>query len=439
MGAKLQAVKMASAMHQTMQTCANLATMLQTQMLDEDKIDPFPARTTTELEEMLDACRRTKEVLSREALIYSNEADFSNYSDSELLAMNQFVRENSRMLSVILAGGKQHFWNGQGLSTVQELKNMYYFIDDKVKEFLMLDKVMDTLEIKMRYGRQSNTPKNLNPATHPELLAFTTIDANRAPTSQESLLRLANVCEKFAVQCRGISQMRVEKMEDRKRKAVVKEMLLVEVDSLLPMLRQHVLKIGLSKTQLQHKDAKAEAKGQDKFGGSNSHKLTSLFTHAAVEDAHRAVEDCRERLMQEMLFRRSKVERRLKAEEDKERERGRSASAGDSARPQMNNYQDLQSYQGLLSPGSPDSPKQGRSLASSPDQSRSQSPARSTVRKSESPGPKARAASPSPKSPGKSQSPAKKGGSKDAPKKANASQEGSLRKSPKARSKKAAQ
>merc|ERR1719453_2846268 len=102
---------------------------------------------------MLFACRRTKEVLARESLIYSQDADFSKYSDTELVAMNAFVRENSRMLSIILAGGAQHFWNGQGLSTAQELKNMYPFIDGKVKEFLLIDKIMETLEIRMRYGR----------------------------------------------------------------------------------------------------------------------------------------------------------------------------------------------------------------------------------------------------------------------------------------------
>merc|ERR1719183_1471477 len=139
--------------------------MTQTQMIDEDKIDPFPARTTLELEEMLVACYRTKEVLSRESLIYSKDADFSKYSDPELVAMNAFVRENSRMLSIILAGGSQHFWSGQGVSTVQELKNMYPFIDGKVKEYLLIDKIMDTLEIKKKYGKKNSLRGNL--ATHP--------------------------------------------------------------------------------------------------------------------------------------------------------------------------------------------------------------------------------------------------------------------------------
>merc|ERR1719446_378673 len=119
---------------------------------------------------------------------------------------------------------------------------------------------MDTLEIKLRYGRKNMVPKSANPATHPELLAFSAIDANRAATSQESLLRLATVCEQFAAQCRSIAQVRVMKMDDRTRKLAVHEQLLTEVDSCLPMLRQHVLKIGLSKTQLQNKE---QNKGMD--------------------------------------------------------------------------------------------------------------------------------------------------------------------------------
>merc|ERR1712070_257659 len=125
--------------------------------------------------------------------------------------------------------------------------------------------------------------------------------------------------------CRAISQIRVLKMEDRNRKMAVHERLVTEVNSVLPMLRQHVLKIGLSKTQLQNKDERLKELDQkiNLKNESQSHKLTSLFTYKSVEDAHRAVEDCRERLMQELLFRRSKVERRLQREEEMELERER--------------------------------------------------------------------------------------------------------------------
>jgi len=403
-------------------------------MLDEDKIDPFPARTTLELEEMLEACYKTKEILSREGLIYSNEADFSKYNDTELVAMNHFVRENSRMLSIILAGGKEHFWNGQGLSTVQELKTLYVYIDDKVKQFLLLDRIMDTLEIKMRYGRKSLTPKAANPATHPELLAFTHLDATRAPSSQESLVRLAAVCEKFAVQCRTIAQTRASKMEDRSRKLDVKEKFEREVDLVLPMLRQHVLKIGLSKTMLKEKG---------NVGGTS--KLTSIFTHRAVEDAHRAVEDCRERLMQELLFRRAKVERRLEKEEAEERAR---AKAGAKAREQTR-LEELDSYKGLVADERRSRKEAAEERKSGPGarsesggrKTRSASPGKQSVRPSSKSPPVSRDSSParpdSPSAPdkaSKTKSPEKKGGSK-----AKAAQgEGSPKKSPKARSKKKA-
>merc|ERR1711865_1237687 len=104
----------------------------------------------------------------------------------ELVVMNAFVRENSRMLSIILAGGAQQFWNGQGLSTVQELKNMYHYIDSKVRDFFLIDKILETLDIKMEYGRKSVMPKTANPNTHPELLALSALEGNRAATSQET-------------------------------------------------------------------------------------------------------------------------------------------------------------------------------------------------------------------------------------------------------------
>jgi len=308
-------------MNHTIQTCQQLAAMTQTQILDEDKIDPFPARTTAELEEMFEACRRTKEILGRESFIYSKSADFSKYSDSELLAMSAFVRESCRMLSIILAGGAQHFWSGTGvMSTLTELKNMYQYIDDKVKEFLMLDKVMDTLDFKLKYGRKVASTKKVSLSSHPDLNAFSALDATKGLSSEESLVRLAGVCEKFAVQCRTIAQARLEKMDDRSRKMEVKEKFMAEIDSVLPGLRQHVLRIGMHKSQLQETNP---VKNNGVGPGTHAHKITSLFSHKAVEEAHRAVEECRERLMQEQLFRKAKVERRLEREEEEDRIRAR--------------------------------------------------------------------------------------------------------------------
>merc|ERR1719326_974721 len=91
---------------------------------------------------------------------------------------------------------------------------------------------------------------------------------------------------------------------------------MAEVDLVLPLLRQHVLKIGLSKSQLKETTAKDNTGEKSKLS-----KLTNIFTHRAVEEAHRVVEGCRERLMQEHLLRRAKVVRRLKREEEEEMER----------------------------------------------------------------------------------------------------------------------
>jgi len=86
------------------------------------------------------------------------------------------------------------------------------------------------------------------------------------------------------------------------------------------MLRMHVLRIGLSKSQLKDTSAK-ELREANQKGGSFASRVTGLFTHRDVENAHRAVEDSKERIMQEMLFRRAKVEKRLEREEAEEKER----------------------------------------------------------------------------------------------------------------------
>merc|ERR1711939_1049712 len=99
-----------------------------------------------------------------------------------------------------------NFWSGSGSSTVQELKDMYPFIDDKVKEFLLIDKIMETLEIKFKYGRKNPQFVANVAQTHSELKMFTAIDAHRAATSQETFVKLAEVCEKFAATCRSVAQ-----------------------------------------------------------------------------------------------------------------------------------------------------------------------------------------------------------------------------------------
>lgn len=300
---------MASGMQQTLQSCQVLAAMIQAQMVDEDKFDPLPAKTTSQLEELVVCVRKTKEVLAREGVIFSDRADFTGYSDRELFAMTCFVRESSRMLSIVLSRGAGYFLQGQGMSIVQELKMMEPYIDGKVKEFLTFEALLDVLTLS---ERMSKPHKGGNPAesrigllsNHPDMLAFDCIAKAKGVTSEESLERLADICEIFAKQCRMVGVTRRGKIEDRIRKNSAKILLLEEVADMMPMLRQHVLRIGLGKSQQQE--------GAKLTSGGNSVKyasLCSLFTHTAVENAHRAVEDCRERLIQEAMARKVKADR----------------------------------------------------------------------------------------------------------------------------------
>mmetsp|Transcript_137228 Transcript_137228/g.256225 ORF Transcript_137228/g.256225 Transcript_137228/m.256225 type:complete len:437 (+) Transcript_137228:65-1375(+) len=299
---------MASGMQQTLQSCQVLAAMIQAQMVDEDKFDPMPAKTTTQLEELVIALRKTKEVLAREAIIFSDRADFSGYSDRELVAMTAFVRESSRMLSIVLAGGAAHFLQGHGMSIVQELKMMELYIDSKVKDFMSFSLVLDVLQLQEKLSkahRSGGSDTKIGGITHhPDLLAFEPIDRAKGLSSEESLMRVAELCESFARQCRTVAVTRRSKLDDRIAKNNAKTTLLEEVDALMPMLRQHVLRIGLGKSQ-QQEMAKLTTGGNSARYAS----LCTMFTHVAVENAHRAVEDCRERLIQEAMARKVKAER----------------------------------------------------------------------------------------------------------------------------------
>merc|ERR1712187_655231 len=108
---------------------------------------------------------------------------------------------------------------------------------------------MGTLEIKQKYGGKKDAKRSvaLSPfANHPDVEHFKTVDVTKGDSSQETLQKLAMTMEKFAVQCKDTAKTRSFKSEDRMKKLEAKEALIVEVDTLMPLLRQHVLRIGLS-------------------------------------------------------------------------------------------------------------------------------------------------------------------------------------------------
>lgn len=287
---------MASAMLHTLQSCQNLCTVTQAQMLDEDKCDPLPTKTVEQLEEVMVNLRKSKEVLRREATMFSHNADFSEYTDRELAAMTAFVKESSRVLSILLAGGVQHFYTGQGMGMVQELKNMSTFIDGKVKEFLNFPEFVDAIEVKARTGRYETKQRVVGTMTnHPDMCFFHDLEAGRGNTSQESLEILGSLLEMLAGQCRTVAETRGAKLTARARKVQVHEAIKQEAESLLPMLRLHVLRVGMGKTTLRD--------GTGLASGGQLEKITNTFTFQVVQQAHRSLENTRERLLQESLVR----------------------------------------------------------------------------------------------------------------------------------------
>jgi hypothetical protein len=300
-------------MAETMQTCQNLASMTASQIVDEDRYDPFPARTTSQICEMLSNVRRTKAVLAREALLYSQEADFSVMTDSELSAMNTFVKDSSRTLTIMLAGSREQFFMSSGSSLAEKFRKMSPYVEEKVKQWLKMDQIIDLLDINRKPIQKPGSPGSprKGAATNPDLLAFFVIDAAKGDTSEVSLIRLADSCERFAEQCRRIASKRAGKLEDMSRKSEIRDQLLKEIEALLPLVQQHALKIGIHATHCKKETPKESA------NMANTHvKLIRFFTYESVEEAHRAVQTCADLLQQEILYRKKKVARRILREEE---------------------------------------------------------------------------------------------------------------------------
>eukprot|EP00966_Prymnesium_polylepis_P264004 6099141-Prymnesium_polylepis.1 len=117
--------------------------------------------------------------------------------------------------------------------------------------------------------------------------------AMRLSTGADGLKQLAKQLSTMSEEIEKLAAVRDEASSDRPKTKKMLNELKADAESLAPMLRSHVLLVGLAKGQ--HLNISQ--------GCANVGVLQTHFDYAAVEGAHRQVEDARDHIQQEITFR----------------------------------------------------------------------------------------------------------------------------------------
>ncbi|CAE8587833.1 unnamed protein product [Polarella glacialis] len=240
--------------------------------------------------------------LSLEAEVFSGSADLSEFKTDELNRMASDIREASRKLAIVLAAGSNTFV-AQAQTDGNLLGALRSYIDPAIALDLNLEELVPFLNTQLgqhgiavcphglypcRYGCKSEVPSVVPPTIS------LTGDFNQEASAADSMKKLARHFSEMAKCCGQICSDRSTGVKQKQEKQAAKDTLTKEVQKLIPLLRSHVLRIGIAKGQ--HLNISS--------GCGNVATITNLFECATVENAHRQLEDCRDRLLQELTLRR---------------------------------------------------------------------------------------------------------------------------------------
>jgi len=142
-----------------------------------------------------------------------------------------------------------------------------------------------------------------------------TEDFNKASTAAGTLTKLSKHFAELARHCEQIATRREDERDQQGAKKLEAEKLRDQAKELVPLIRSHVLRVGIGKGQ--HLNISS--------GCANVGTITQLFSYAAVEDAHRQLEDCRDQILQEITM------RKLRAKMDESPGKRRKVSDGAAA------------------------------------------------------------------------------------------------------------
>eukprot|EP00929_Paragymnodinium_shiwhaense_P088346 TRINITY_DN48643_c0_g1_i2.p1 TRINITY_DN48643_c0_g1~~TRINITY_DN48643_c0_g1_i2.p1 ORF type:complete len:665 (+),score=164.11 TRINITY_DN48643_c0_g1_i2:205-2199(+) len=290
------------------QIVLELAYSASTQIMQENAADLVAGVSLEKLLALKEGVLLAGKRLEKEDDMFTGKAVLGEVSNRDLQMLVGNIRESSRRLAVALSGGAGAF-RSEAQDDAMILASVAEYLDASISEALNAPELRELLS---RFGQQVCSGPASNQLDPAMAGAFTNGGLVVAPgrqlptvsfqgdfvredkaasTLRKLMLRAGELlqhCEVLAVDCD-------KALEDRAAKEVAKEELLQAVRNLVPVLSRHVIRL------LSHR------------GGLEATMLPSLFAFELVEETHRQLEECRDRLQQELARRnvangRSRVE-----------------------------------------------------------------------------------------------------------------------------------
>jgi len=305
-------------LHQAHQQCGQLLSQAISQLTQERQSDPLSNVSLTRLNSLSAGVKKAMAMLEEEATVFSDGADLSSLTTENLNSLASDIREASRKLSIVLAAGSNQF-RGQAQSDVQLLDSLKSYFDPTIAQALNLDALIPVLQSGLKEGAcQHGYPHHQGYYEYDEdaeeaeyynhacphgcasqglaVEPSVTLTNDFGPESSAaaSMKILSEHFSALAKACEQIHADQNSHAQEKGEKTQVHEQLTQDVSELVPLLRSHVLRIGIAKGQ--HLNISN--------GCGNVATITSLFDYAAVENAHRQLEEGRDRILQELTLRR---------------------------------------------------------------------------------------------------------------------------------------
>eukprot|EP00747_Dinoflagellata_sp_TGD_P171295 gnl/TRDRNA2_/TRDRNA2_205038_c0_seq1.p1 gnl/TRDRNA2_/TRDRNA2_205038_c0~~gnl/TRDRNA2_/TRDRNA2_205038_c0_seq1.p1 ORF type:complete len:233 (+),score=28.33 gnl/TRDRNA2_/TRDRNA2_205038_c0_seq1:233-931(+) len=208
------------------------------------------------------------------------------------------IREASRKLAIVLAAGFNKF-REQAQQDAALLQSLSSYFDPKVAESLCvpeLVKILNSQSTTCPHGYHSyNCCYGCHQSAQNSAYSQFTLTGSfkKAATAAQTVDNLSKHFRDLAEQCAKIASERNDVAKSQKQKVALQQQLTKLVQKLVPLLKNHVLRVGIGKGR--HLNISQ--------GCGNVSTITKLFSYATVENAHRQLEDCRDRIVQELTMR----------------------------------------------------------------------------------------------------------------------------------------
>mmetsp|Transcript_89162 Transcript_89162/g.236964 ORF Transcript_89162/g.236964 Transcript_89162/m.236964 type:complete len:344 (-) Transcript_89162:12-1043(-) len=334
--------QMAVTLGSAIKQCQDLLDQATQQLAQEAQGDPLSVVSLKQLNARAIGLRAATATLEEEEALFTGRSDLSALKDDELNSMASDVREASRKLSIVLAAGSSQF-KGPVLTEVQVLDQLLPYFDPSNRshgsaqaEVKVLDQLLPFLTPCIRNelsqkalgrvlqeaadgrGGGAGRRAGLRDQVVSETSLVCAQDFERAGTASASMGKLAGHFSELAEKCKQISQDRERHAQEREAKARARDRLKEVLHKLAPvLLRRHLrVLIGVAR-------GKASS-GPSEIGNANT--ITSLFDFESVDHAHRQLEDCRDRVLQEITLRRLESRQAKRSEQRAPRLRRRTKS-----------------------------------------------------------------------------------------------------------------